>query len=221
MANIKVINADQLDTDMRSVADAIRERAGTSGELVWPEGFKQGVRGIVDTFDVRVANDTPFDYTNDAVLRLPDRTFHASKIIKASFASLVNAGFGTFYACADLIEFNAPNLKDTGGSVFYGCTALERLDFNLLRGINGTEFSGCSLLKTLVIRTPSLCPLYATNAFNNTPISAGTGYVYVPRSLVDSYRSASNWSNFASRFRALEDYTVDGTTTGAIDMSKI
>ena len=96
MPDYKVVDATQLDTDMRGVADAIRNRAGISGELAWPEGFKMAVQGIVDTFDVRVANDTPFDYTNDAVLGLPDRTFHASKIRKASFASLVNAGFGTF-----------------------------------------------------------------------------------------------------------------------------
>ena len=60
-----------------------------------------------------------------------------------------------------------------------------------------------------------------TVTLKNTPIASGTGYIYVPAALVDSYKAATNWSNFAAQFRALEDYTVDGTTTGALDPTKI
>jgi hypothetical protein len=31
----------------------------------------------------------------------------------------------------------------------------------------------------------------------------------------------TNWTTFSAQFRALEDYTVDGTTTGELDESKI
>ena len=44
------------------------------------------------------------------------------------------------------------------------------------------------------------------SAFNSTPIKSGTGYIYVPMSLVDTYKSATNWSTFANQFRAIEDY---------------
>lgn len=50
---------------------------------------------------------------------------------------------------------------------------------------------------------------------------SGTGYIYVPRALVDTYKAATNWSTIADQFRALEDYTVDGTITGELDESKI
>jgi hypothetical protein len=39
--------------------------------------------------------------------------------------------------------------------------------------------------------------------------------------LVDEYKAATNWSTYAGRIRALEDYTVDGTITGELDESKI
>ena len=60
-----------------------------------------------------------------------------------------------------------------------------------------------------------------TSAFNSTPITFGTGYIYAPRALVDSYKAATNWSTYADQICALEDYTVDGTTTGALDETKI
>lgn len=78
-----------------------------------------------------------------------------------------------------------------------------------------------SKIQTLILRSPSVAMAEHTNIFTTTPIKSGTGYIYVPRSLVDSYKAATNWSTYAAQFRALEDYTVDGTVDGDIDMSKI
>ena len=78
-----------------------------------------------------------------------------------------------------------------------------------------------SAFTTLILRSETVATLPSTSAFSSTPIASGTGYIYVPRALVDSYKAASNWSTYANQFRALEDYTVDGTTTGALDESKI
>jgi hypothetical protein len=38
--------------------------------------------------------------------------------------------------------------------------------------------------------------------------------------MIDTLSSATNWSAFATQFRALEDYTKDGTTTGEFDDEK-
>jgi hypothetical protein len=80
----------------------------------------------------------------------------------------------------------------------------------------------CSKFTTLILRnTTQIVTLNKTNAFADTPIASGTGYIYVPSALVDSYKAATNWSSYANQFRALEDYTVDGTTTGELDSTKI
>lgn len=46
MANYKVVDADQLDADLTTVANAIRERAGTSAKMDFPSGFKDIVNSI-------------------------------------------------------------------------------------------------------------------------------------------------------------------------------
>ena len=46
-------------------------------------------------------------------------------------------------------------------------------------------------------------------------------YIYVPSALVEDYKVATGWSNYAEKIRALEDYTVDGTISGDLDESKI
>lgn len=43
MANYKLVNSDQLDTDMKTVADKIREKAQLSGLLSWPSGYIEGI----------------------------------------------------------------------------------------------------------------------------------------------------------------------------------
>lgn len=54
-----------------------------------------------------------------------------------------------------------------------------------------------------------------------TTITNDNAHIYVPSTLVDSYKSATNWSTYADKFRALEDHTVDGTITGELDETKI
>lgn len=46
-------------------------------------------------------------------------------------------------------------------------------------------------------------------------------YIYVQSELVSSYQTASNWSTHSTQFRALEDYTVDGTIDGELDPIKV
>ena len=105
-------------------------------------------------------------------------------------------------------------------SAFMECSGLEIVD-----AINLTLYSGafqdCASLVSLVLRGDSASTLNSTDAFTRTPIASGTGYIYVPRALLATYQAATNWSTFAAQFRALEDYTVDGTTTGALDPTKI
>ena len=108
-----------------------------------------------------------------------------------------------------------------GDYAFNSCSKLTTADFPAVTSIGGYAFKGCSKLMALILRSETMARLISTTAFTNTPIASGTGYIYVPSSLIDSYKTASNWSTYAAQFRALEDYTVDGTTIGALDESKI
>lgn len=158
---------------------------------------------------------------------------------------LESVGSYAFYNCQYLSTFYAPLLETISNDVFASCINLESItlesletidirafsacsklksaDFHVVGIISNQSFYNCSNLDTLILRkTDSICTLGAIQAFTFTKILSGNGFIYVPASLIDSYKQATNWSTFpASVWRALEDYTVDGTTTGALDPNKI
>lgn len=147
--------------------------------------------------------------------------FSASGILSVDFAQLTTIRGGAFSACSKLKSVHLPLVSSMGSSAFNGCTALSTVDLSSVTSLGNGCFAYCSTLKTFILRSNTLCSLSNVNVFTGTPITNGTGYIYVPRALIDSYKSDTNWSNFANQFRALEDYTVDGTITGELDESKI
>ena len=96
--------------------------------------------------------------------------------------------------------------KRINGYAFYGCSALTTVNFSAVTSIDNYAFSSCSALTVLILRSTTMATLSNTGVFNNTPIASGTGYIYVPAALVDSYKAASNWSTYANQIRAIEDY---------------
>lgn len=107
------------------------------------------------------------------------------------------------------------------GWAFGECTELTLVDVPNVVTIDTGACYGCTVLNTFILRGETVCTLSATDAFSNTPIASGTGYIYVPSALLADYQAATNWSNYAAQFRALEDYTVDGTVDGELDETKI
>lgn len=148
--------------------------------------------------------------------------YGCSKLANINMPNVSSTGTYAFYKC-DLRNINFPYLTGISQNAFYQNENLQIADFGVASKINQAGFANCGSLVALILRrTSSICTLgVATNGFTNTPIAEGTGYVYVPRDLVDTYKTATNWVNYATQFRALEDYTVDGTITGALDETKI
>ena len=73
MAFDKVVDSAVLDAGMKSVADAIRAKAGTTDLLAWPDGFKSAVEGIQTgggggtTSDVAMKDVNFYDYDGTLV----------------------------------------------------------------------------------------------------------------------------------------------------------
>ena len=100
-----------------------------------------------------------------------------------------------------------PKVASVATQAMESCSALTYVDLPICKSINAKGFNKCSSLETLILRrTTDVCALANVSAFTGTPIASGTGFIYVPSALVDSYKSATNWSTFASQFRAIEDY---------------
>ena len=90
--------------------------------------------------------------------------------------------------------------------IFSNCSSLTTLDFSNIKTIGPKFAQYSSSLSTLIIRNPTtLATLGSTNAFSNTPIASGTGYIYVPDDLVNSYKQATNWSTYAAQIKGLSE----------------
>lgn len=148
---------------------------------------------------------------------------------QASFAALTDVSESMFLNCSGLVDINLPAATSFSGNAFRGCTGLTKIvlpaaqsilnsafyeatnlalvDIGAAVTLNYYAFGYCTSLETVILRnTESLSTLADKYAFYNTPIADGTGYIYVPAALVDSYKAASNWSNYADQIRAIEDY---------------
>jgi hypothetical protein len=116
-------------------------------------------------------------------------------------------------------------LVELKNSLAYHCYSLKEIDLSALTKINYSSqvFNNCAALESLILRkSDAIVELSSAGVFNSKDgIGAGTAYIYVPAALIEEYKSATNWSTYAPQFRALEDYTVDGTITGELDETKI
>lgn len=136
----------------------------------------------------------------------------------SNFPSLTTIGNKAFEYCSEIRKVEHSLISTIGESVFTACTKLEEVDLKATVSIGNSAFKTAKNLKILILRSNTVCELLGTttNTFYSTP------YLYVPSALVESYKTATNWSDFPTGYiRALEEYTVDGTTTGKLDYSKI
>ena len=134
---------------------------------------------------------------------------------------ITEIGDGAFQGCNVLLNVDFPAVTSIGNHAFSSCTELQKADFHEKVKFGQSVFYYSRKFNTLILRSETMCTLTYTNAFTDTPIASTTGYIYVPAALVDSYKANTKWATYAAQFRALEDYTVDGTTTGALDETKI
>lgn len=131
---------------------------------------------------------------------------------KITFANEVNTiGIGAFYNCRKLILSELPNgLTSLLRETFYGCASIPEMTCQGdIKYINNNCFSGCSKLSKFILPNITSIPSAGSNIFKNTPIAQGTGYVYVPDDLVDSFKSATNWSTYADQIKPISELEVE------------
>jgi hypothetical protein len=155
--------------------------------------------------------------------------YQCTALEKVNLPKLTSIGNYAFYNCTALTELNFPKVKTVGQNALRQCTAatsvnlpecttlnsyafqktekIEKMDFPKVNWLGAQVFNGCSALTALIFRHNGVVTMSnANNIFASTPIASGTGYVYVPSALVDRYKTATNWINYASKIRAIEDY---------------
>lgn len=173
--------------------------------------------------------------------------FRGVKIVSLSLPECTSIGSSSFTTPAKLTTLELPKCQTIGGSAFAqslitslilpecktignsalsNCKKITFADLGKCTSLERYALRNNSLLETVILRSETIC-VCALNVLDGTKIAKATGYIYVPKSLLSDedttkdYRQATNWTRFSKQFRALEDYTIDGTITGQLDESKI
>ena len=235
MGQLKLVDGAYLDEALGMVADTIRERHKTSAKLEFPAGFCEAIGELeyhapdeMDALELFMAcqleeytssmTATPVTYAMRACTSLRSVSFpnmvtpgtymfqDCANLQQADFPMATSISISMFNNCTSLVDAYFPRATAINPSCFYGCTALKRFDGVKATTINSSAFYGCASLETLILRGVNMCKLNASNVFSGTPIAGGTGYIYVPAALLESYKTASNWSAVADQFRTIEDY---------------
>ena len=132
--------------------------------------------------------------------------FYGCTILKtADFPEAIifrNAAFG---GCRNLYSISAPKLRRLQNSVFLSCTGLSFVSFPQLVYIASSAFANAGIKTYIIgIEQSAVCTL-ATNGIGTGNMSIN---IYVPDSLVESYKTATNWSTFSSRIKGISEYSV-------------
>lgn len=206
MADWKMVDADQLDADIKAVADAIRERTGTTEPMAFPDGMVNAVEGITDYLALR-ATETLVEYESLAQGRLGNYSFcECGSLKRLSLPYIDNTGYNSIANCRNLEYVNLQRCTFVGDGSLRNSEKLLFVDLPEVTKIDWSVFENGGITTLILRKTDTICTLIATSALGGTPIANGNGYIYVPRALVDGYKSATNWSAYASQFRAIEDY---------------
>lgn len=129
--------------------------------------------------------------------------FQSSGIEHLSLPSCVSLSGGTFGDTKSLISLTLPLVTRLNYyNTFYG-SSIKKLDTSSVEIIG--NFAGASNLETLILRSTTICTLTSANGFSDTKIAAGTGYIYVPDNLVDSYKTATNWVTLANQIKPISE----------------
>lgn len=202
-------------------ADLVSGNIKKDVEIFGVTGSYEGGGGGISVDDFILKNGITSLITDLASGTLRDYLFYGSTSLQSiempNYAGSIPSN--AFRSCTALTSVKLPKVTGTGGNAFQGCTALTALALPGITGGMGTDtirgctsltavdlnapstlganfFNGNTVMTTLVLRKSSVVGLGNVNAFSSTPFASGGsgGTIYVPSALINSYKSASNWS---------------------------
>lgn len=164
----KLVDSTQLDSDLTSVANAIRTKGGTSAQLAFPAGFVQAIvdieTGGYGFDDLAIRN-----YSGAAVLEsataISVHAFANSKITSIYAPHVREVSDNSFQNCKKLTSVYLPNaLSNLVVGWFDGCSALETVNLPSISNFWNFVFRNCTSLKTVVC--PSITNISRPNSFD-------------------------------------------------------
>ena len=151
-----------------------------------------------------IINRTVTEYLDNYVTKIGKYAFcQCVNLSKVDCPNVSEISDYAFSSCTSLTSVSFPAATAIGSSAFYNCSSLTSVSFPAATTIGYSAFAYCSSLTTVILAGSSVCSMSHSNVFKSTPIESGTGYIYVPSSLVASYQAATNWSYFSAQISAI------------------
>jgi hypothetical protein len=195
---------------------------------------EEKIEGTIETYDYSTSNEVKpeidrllqgeiVEYYNDRVTSLRSGMFSNLNITSVDFPNLKTINTSCFANAKNLTNVNIPNATSIFNSAFQGCSGLKTMylpkvvrlypgvfsNSNYLelvytrdlKNLDAQTFSNCSRLKTLIIDSNTVPVLQNSNAFYNVT----SVVIYVKDGMIDSFKSASNWSGLSFEYKPISD----------------
>lgn len=136
--------------------------------------------------------------------------FNSSVIEEICCKKVISLGTQCLIGCNKLKKCYMP-LGIFNGSMCISSTSLEYLCVQARDYFSASSLNIKNDLnaKMIVLNCLKLVPCSSIANFPNYALTEGECYFYVPESLVETYKAATNWSTYADRIRAIEDYKTE------------
>lgn len=127
-----------------------------------------------------------------------------------SLPELTTIYYCAFSNCTSLSVLELPNCLSLYSNALWKVSNLKTISLPNANRIGSSAFGNCQKLESIYLLRSTRAALSNANAFANTPISNSTylgyfGSIYVPESLVDSYKTATNWATYSDRIVAYQE----------------
>ena len=215
---------------LSAIGDAIREKTGKE-DLIKLDDMPTEISNLanVSIEDKLLDGSLIGEYTNNRITVIRGHAFRGLNINTVNSETVTQISDYAFYGATVLQKCNMPNVTQVGTQSFVLCNQLQRLEFPKLNTsilvsafannpaltyinlgkatiISNAAFSGCDAIETIILlKDDGIVSLKHSNAFSNSGIAAGTGFIYVPDALVDNYKTATNWSTYAEQIKPLSE----------------
>lgn len=121
--------------------------------------------------------------------------------------NLSSIAANSFFNCSSLLIKEIPvGVIQFNGSVFSGCASITELTcLGDITSFNAWTFFETGLEKFVMPNITAVPTMGNANCFKSTPIESGTGYIYVPDDLVESFKTATSWSTYANQIKPVSE----------------
>ena len=135
------------------------------------------------------------------------QTFSAcSRITYVNLPNVTSVGAGAFSYLTTCSEYSLPKLTYVASNTFTSNWALTAITLPAVTTISAYAFRYCSKLMSIYL-TGNTIPTLNASAFLNMPVAVSVnnvyGSIYVPSTMLASYKAATNWATYSDRIVAI------------------